>query len=105
MHLVGHTKQIHFGVPGYLDLVKNFERVGFRALGHLVDSEGVRLNYQLIKPGDIVYLMPEHHFPQCVTLSSERCTTLESYSREHNIVTIEDDYDSEFYYNHRPVPL
>ncbi|KMZ13521.1 putative transcriptional regulator of pyridoxine metabolism [Candidatus Burkholderia humilis] len=104
MHLTGQSRQIHFGVPGYLNLVRNFERFGFRTVEHSVDGDGVKLDYRYMKPGDIVYLMPEHHFPQCVTLNAERRALLERHSRERNIFIIEDDYDGEFYYDRRPMP-
>lgn len=52
----------------------------------------------------MVYLMPEHHFPQCVTLTEPRRAEVRSAMLRNNLLVIEDDYDSEYYYDRQPQP-
>ena len=48
--------------------------------------------------------MPEHHFPQGVTLSPERRGGLLQLAEQNDALIIEDDYDSEFYFDRHPLP-
>lgn len=96
-------KDLHFGVPGYLDIARNFERFGFALKPHPVDSVGMLLPESALN-SDVIYCMPEHHFPQCVALSAERRKSLLDLTEVNDVLVIEDDYDSEFYFNRMPMP-
>jgi GntR family transcriptional regulator / MocR family aminotransferase len=48
--------------------------------------------------------MPEHHFPTGVTLSLARRATLLQLAEQQDALILEDDYDSEFYYDRHPRP-
>ncbi|TWV95107.1 hypothetical protein [Chitinophaga pinensis] len=50
-----------------------------------------------------MYIVPHHHHPTTVTLSAARRMKLLSLIRKHRFYTIEDDYDYEFHYAHRPI--
>ena len=52
---------------------------------------------------DLIYVTPAHQFPLGGTLAADRRIQLLNYAREHGSWIIEDDYDSEFRYDHRPV--
>jgi GntR family transcriptional regulator/MocR family aminotransferase len=93
---------VHFGVPGYLGIARNFARFNYALHAHDVDSGGIILGNTELGPGDVLYLMPEHHFPQCFTLDDERRKTIIEQSVRHDVMIVEDDYDSEFYYDHQP---
>lgn len=97
-------RRLHFGVPGYLDMARNFARFGFELKSHPVDGEGIDLNGWEPGPDDVLYVMPEHHFPQCVTLGDARREGIEKKIKESRLLVIEDDYDSEYYYDRRPKP-
>jgi GntR family transcriptional regulator/MocR family aminotransferase len=73
---------------------------------HPVDANGLDLSVARERFGkdDVFYIMPEHHFPQCVTLSDARRAAIESLALEAGVLVIEDDYDSEYYYDRRPKP-
>lgn len=50
-----------------------------------------------------IYVTPHHHFPTTVTLPPERRIRLLSLAEQYGFVIVEDDYDHEFHFSHRPV--
>jgi GntR family transcriptional regulator/MocR family aminotransferase len=50
-----------------------------------------------------VYVTPHHQFPTTVTLPPERRFRLLSLAGQYGFVIVEDDYDHEFHFSHRPV--
>jgi len=93
--------RVHFGTPGYLDIARNFARFGFDLISHPVDIDGMKIPSSLGKK-DVLYVMPEHHFPQCVSLNAERRASILGMSQERGVMVVEDDYDSEYYYDRLP---
>lgn len=51
----------------------------------------------------VVYVTSHHHHPTSVTLSPDRRMHLLELARMHRFAIIEDDYDFDFHYQHRPV--
>ena len=102
--LARSRQRLHFGVPGYLDIARNFARFGFDLSPHPVDADGIALTTAKLGERDVLYLMPEHHFPQCVTLSDARRAAICDAMQRDNLLVIEDDYDSEYYYERLPKP-
>jgi GntR family transcriptional regulator/MocR family aminotransferase len=95
--------EMSYGVPGYLDIPKHFIQRGITGIPCPVDEEGVRLTQEAAK-ARLHYVMPEHHFPQGVTLSPSRRDALLQLAEENDALILEDDYDSEFYYERHPLP-
>ncbi|MGV1822456.1 PLP-dependent aminotransferase family protein [Agrobacterium tumefaciens] len=102
MTLQKSCNAIHFGVPGYIDIPRNFARFNYTLHAHGVDSNGILLGDTRLGPEDLLYLMPQHHFPQCLTLDNARRATILEQSEKRGAMIMEDDYDSEFYYDHQP---
>jgi GntR family transcriptional regulator/MocR family aminotransferase len=50
-----------------------------------------------------VYVTPHHQFPTTVTMPPDRRIRLLALAEEHKFVIVEDDYDHEFHFAHRPV--
>lgn len=98
-----HADSISYGVPGYLTIPQNFINRGITGLPCSVDLEGICLT-QEAKQASLHYVMPEHHFPQGITLSPERRTRLLQLAEQNDALIIEDDYDSEFYFDRHPLP-
>jgi GntR family transcriptional regulator / MocR family aminotransferase len=94
---------ISYGVPGYLAIPANFIEQGILGLPCSVDSEGVCLTNEACS-ARFHYVMPEHHLPQGVTLSPERRGLLLELTDRHDALIVEDDYDSEFYFDRHPLP-
>lgn len=100
--LIRTRSTLHFGVPGYLDIARNFARFGFQWRPHPVDGQGMIFPSQSLGLTDVAYLMPAHHFPQGGELSDGRRSIVVRSIRENGLLLIEDDYDSEFYYDRHP---
>ncbi len=94
---------ISYGVPGYLAIPANFTNQGIVGLPCAIDAEGVCLT-EAARLARLHYVMPEHHFPHGVTLSPERRASLLQLVDRHAALIIEDDYDSEFYFDRHPLP-
>ena len=101
--LAPYGGSISYGVPGYLAIPTNFTEQGILGLPCSVDAEGVRLTDEA-RLARFHYVMPEHHFPQGVTLSPERRGLLLELANHHDALIVEDDYDSEFYFDRHPLP-
>lgn len=104
MTLQNTYRTLHAGVPGYLDIATNFARFGYQLSAHKVDAGGISDLPSQAADEDIFYVMPEHHFPQCVSMSMERRQQLLALANASRALIIEDDYDSEFYYDRMPLP-
>ncbi|MBE3175368.1 PLP-dependent aminotransferase family protein [Enterobacter cloacae complex sp. P29RS] len=94
----------HFGEPGYLEFARNFSRFGYELQSHRMDAEGIDISGFRPASEDILYLMPEHHFPQCITLSDARRSEIIQLACQKKLLLLEDDYDSEFYFDKVPRP-
>ncbi len=84
-----------------------FRRVGARLVPVPVDAEGVRVD-ELERmcreqPLRAVLLTPHHQYPTTVTLKADRRLHLLALAARYRFAIIEDDYDHEFHYGHRPV--
>lgn len=94
--------------PGYKKAWNTFEHAGAQLLYADVDSQGINIDqveeylkkYKNIKA---IYLTPHHQYPTTATLSLQRRYKLIELSNQYNFTIIEDDYDYEFHYGHRPI--
>jgi GntR family transcriptional regulator/MocR family aminotransferase len=80
-----------------------FFRFGWEIHRVRVDQEGMTNIDQTLQPGDLIYLTPSHQFPLGGTLSLERRWDFLQKAQEAGAYVIEDDYDSEFRYDARPI--
>ncbi|GEM_PF-1337546 len=94
----------HFGEPGYLEFARNFSHFGYGLQSHRMDAEGIDISGFRPSSKDILYLMPEHHFPQCIMLSEARRSEIIELACQNKMLLLEDDYDSEFYFDKVPRP-
>lgn len=87
-------------------------REAFRAAGAKILSIG--LDEQGLKPEDLaahcrrepiraLYITPHHQFPTTVVLPQQRRIQLLALAEEYGFAIIEDDYDHEFHFAHRPM--
>lgn len=51
----------------------------------------------------MVYVTPHHHYPTTVSLRLHRRLELLKLSNEYGFIILEDDYDFDFHYAHRPL--
>jgi len=90
----------HFGAHGVL------AGAGARLVPVLVDAAGIDVNAGIAEAPDarMAYLTPARQSPMGATLSLERRLKLLEWARQRDAWLFEDDYDSEFRYDGRPLP-
>lgn len=91
--------------PGYRGAQTAFSGAGASIVPVPVDAEGLCVDEGLrLQPrARLAYVTPSHQYPLGVTLSLSRRLQLIEWARQSNAWIVEDDYDSEFHYNSRPV--
>ena len=88
--------------PGYPFARRTFQAQGLRVVPVPVDGEG--LVVEAIPDGvRLVYVTPSHQYPLGMALSMERRQALLAWARGADAAIVEDDYDSEFRYDGRPL--
>lgn len=79
---------------------------GARLVPVRVDDDGLDVAHgvELAPEARLAYVTPSHQYPLGTTLSLERRLALLAWARRADAWIVEDDYDSEFRYDGRPVP-
>jgi GntR family transcriptional regulator / MocR family aminotransferase len=88
--------------PGYDPPRQLFRAMGFRVLGVPVDREGLVVD-AMPRGVRAVYVTPSHQYPLSMTLTLPRRQALLAWAERNNAAIIEDDYDSEFRFEGRPL--
>ena len=91
--------------PGYQGAVAAFRAAQLRALGIVVDGEGMAptaSDWQRQRPR-LVYTTPSHQYPVGSVMSLARRLALIDGARRAGALVIEDDYDSEFRHDGPPL--
>jgi GntR family transcriptional regulator/MocR family aminotransferase len=88
--------------PGYERARWLFEAHGARIAEVPVDQEGLIVE-RLPREAKVIYVTPSHQFPLGVRMSLPRRTALLEWALRNRAAVIEDDYDSEFRYEARPL--
>ena len=92
--------------PGYFGAIAAFRGAGAKIVPVPVDEQGLSVSSGLkmcARPKG-VYLTPGHQFPLGMTMSLERRMEVLKWAGRAGAFVIEDDYDSEYRFEGRPVP-
>lgn len=90
--------------PGYMKLPRIYKSMGVSYRYIDMDEMGISPD-GLDKAGaDIAHISPNHHFPTGITMPVTRRLEVLDWVTGGNRYVIEDDYDSEFRANGKPVP-
>lgn len=91
--------------PGYITARYIMKANGLRPVPVDVDREGLCIDRPECSGPTVklAYVTPSHHWPTGVSLSATRRQQLLDWARRHNAWVIEDDYDSEFRFDSRPL--
>jgi len=87
--------------PGYLGARAAFAGLALDPLP--VDGEGADPTAMKRTPR-LIYVTPSHQYPTGARMSLPRRIALLAAARRHRAIVIEDDYDSEFLWQGRPIP-
>ncbi len=91
--------------PGYPKVNRLVKNAGMTALPVPVDEKGISVQLLAKTDANAVYVTPSHQFPTGVTMPVGRRSALLSWAHEkEERFIIEDDYDSEFRFDLRPLP-
>ena len=101
--LLDSEKTVGFESPGYVDAENTFSVFTPRVVPIEVDHLGL-VPDQRFAGCDCVYTTPSHHYPSTVTMPRERRVELLEQAHKHNVIIVEDDYESEFNYVGEPTP-
>jgi GntR family transcriptional regulator/MocR family aminotransferase len=88
--------------PGYPLARRAFQAHGLCVAPVPVDEEGLEVD-AIPEGARLAYVTPSHQYPLGMALSMERRQELLAWAREADAAIIEDDYDSEFRYDGRPL--
>jgi GntR family transcriptional regulator/MocR family aminotransferase len=88
--------------PGYTPPTLLFRSLGARVKGVPVDEQGMVVD-ALPREARLVYVTPSHQYPLGVTMSLPRRLALLEWAAKNNVAIVEDDYDSEFRFEERPL--
>ena len=89
--------------PGYAGARTAFAASGARLVDMPLDAHGATLDATRPTP-HLIYLTPSHQFPTGQSMSLERRLAFIAHARATGAWLVEDDYDSEFLYDHQPTP-
>ena len=91
--------------PVYHKAMDFFQRMGHPVRAIPMDRNGMQVAALQNADNMAVYVTPSHQFPLGTTMPVSRRIELLNWAQEGNQrYIIEDDYDSEFRYNSRPIP-
>lgn len=89
--------------PCYRGAANVFASHGARLVPIPVDNDGADVT-RLPDEAALIYLTPSHQYPTGETLPLGRRTHLLEWAQRAEAYIIEDDYDSDFYYDSAPLP-
>jgi GntR family transcriptional regulator / MocR family aminotransferase len=105
--LLKRNDTVIVGEPGYSGANEVFEDAGAKLELAPVDEHGMDMEaVEAIckkKTVRLLYVIPHHHTPTTVTLSSERRMRLLELAVKYGFAIIEDDYDYDFHYTSSPI--
>lgn len=105
VQLLGREKSYGLENPGSRKIRNIYQALGVKLVSLSMDEEGVSLEQQELEETDIIQISPSHHFPTGIVTSASRRYGLLQWANERNHrYIIEDDYDSEFRLQGRPIP-
>jgi GntR family transcriptional regulator/MocR family aminotransferase len=90
--------------PGYTNAQQILREAGATLLPVPVDEAGMDIGKVPHRPPpSLIYVTPSHQYPAGVTMSLARRLQVLEVARQSGALILEDDYDSEFQFDGRPV--
>lgn len=105
IQLLGRDKIYAVEDPGYKKISKIYSRNNVNVKYIPLTNKGISVDKLYNSQADILHISPSHHFPTgIITPISTRYKLLEWANTASTKYIIEDDYDSEFRFNGKPIP-
>lgn len=105
VQLLGNEKQYCVENPGYRKIVQVYRQYHISCRYVDIDEMGMTFEGLRAAGADIAHISPNHHFPTGITMPAGRRYEILAWANEkEGRYIIEDDYDSEFRLNGKPIP-
>lgn len=105
VQFLGREKIYGVENPGYQKTKQIFELNGACCVSVPIDFDGINLQVLNEKKVEVVHVSPSHHFPTGKIMPIKLRNQLISWAAENkDRYIIEDDYDSEFRFDGKPLP-
>lgn len=105
VQLLGADRAYCIENPGYKKLMKIYGQYQIKCRYASMDDQGITVEELRSCGADIAHICPNHHFPTGITMPASRRYEVLAWANEQNgRYIIEDDYDSEFRTNGKPIP-
>ena len=105
INILGRNKMFAVEDPGYYKIKKILKINGINPIGIPIDNFGIDVG-RLEKTGsEVIHVTPSHQYPTGVIMPINRRLKILTWANEKKgRYIIEDDYDSEFRFEGRPIP-
>lgn len=91
--------------PTYMQAYRVFSQLGFDVRAIAMDEAGMMIHDLYESEAEIAYVTPSHQYPTGIVMPINRRNALLNWAYEdESRYIIEDDYDSEFRYQGKPIP-
>ncbi|MEE0775939.1 MAG: PLP-dependent aminotransferase family protein [Bacillota bacterium] len=104
IQLLGRSRCYGVEDPGYQKVPKILRSLGCSVCYLPMDNEGISMDAAASSMAEVLHVTPSHHFPLGTVTSAVRRRDLLRWAEQGERYLIEDDYDSEFRYEGRPIP-
>lgn len=104
IQLLGEDKKYAVENPGYHKVAKILSAYNINTEYLPLDDYGVSMEHLIYSDINVLHVSPSHQFPTGIITPIKRRYEILKWAIETNSFIIEDDYDSEFRYNGKPVP-
>lgn len=102
--LLGYDRVYATEDPGYQKISKIYRSNHVSCVPISLDQNGIRVDELLSSGADILHISPAHHFPTGIVTPISRRYEILSWAASGEHYIIEDDYDSEFRLQGKPIP-
>ena len=105
INILGNNRIYGMEDPGYYKIRKILKTYNIEVKPIKIDNQGIDINELYKSNVEIIHITPSHQFPTGVIMPVSRRVQLLSWAYEdNNRYIIEDDYDSEFRFEGKPIP-
>ncbi len=105
IQILGKNKKYCIENPGYKKLAQIYKQYHVECGFADIDDSGISVDSLHKSGADIAHISPNHHFPTGITMPANRRYEVLAWANEEaGRYIIEDDYDSEFRANGKPLP-
>lgn len=105
INLLGRNKLFAVEEPGYYKIKKILKINGINPIAIPVDNQGVDVESLRKSNSEVIHITPSHQFPTGIIMPINRRIQILNWVNENKErYIIEDDYDSEFRFEGKPIP-